>query len=1583
MPDIIDLYQDQSQQDGSASVQDDYSRTLNGDISQPLRPNRNAELDAQDMRTAVAIRSERTGETLLDSLIAVTNEQADAFEAAYTEQGLYKRVVKDGLTAATSESVAAAETIDEVNGALSDSAAVSDELDAELSPEDTLVNAIGRPTANQWDMATRDYEVRHMTAQMKMYRSMLEYVPKETRQQITDGLMTIADYLSGADLLDMVKVAKFIGMDTESLGPFGTWTHKFGDYWKGYIVAFKTLTPEEQVDEFDRLLKYVGSEQTGLQTIVLLEQLLRPGSEFEQTGLWYDVVDPYNPIMMDVEQILLVGSLVTLPLKLIRKTATMATLHKAYTRLGQIEKALDVLEAGRGLKGEEFRNFIGGITTKSEVAGTVDAAVGATTNAKVPVVLTRENIARFYKAVADADRKGIAPAEQYSHAKAQVAANMMMDELTDPNVLRRTVAFESAFLPEHAAPMMKKRIIEAHKAIDNTLVDSVDFNYDAAGNLLDTVTLHVSKTGEKLPGYVDIDDAGIMHYVSSDMVDAPVRVRLDDVKLSFNDITGSYEVKGGSWKDFGPIRYLLSPKGGAIGKTEDEAVQAGLRLNNTSQAVDNALNAAWEMALSPLGKNPFKKSKSIARIEKALKASDEWIEDGIEVGKTMSRDELADFELTAAEMDTYYNIKYLSDRMFDLKDSEARRVAVMKDFVNIHIPKLVSEDGVVFAGRSKNMGQVVENVNEIREQRFQYVYDTTLQREIGSDTVARHWNTNESFKGKKIIRLHSGSRKGLNPSKEGETYKYIIVDESYITDLPPSILSRRKFHVPRVYQRSQYWVREFDNNGNFIRTVRRFDNAEEADMFAADVKAGKFGGNQKHSYITQSEGDFMRMNEEESLFEGVNGIVDSLYTSSRAANKIPFGHPDIELARKFGRTAEAVDRENTMLSLRRSMSSLAMHMPRNEWRMGEEVKLRNTIRQHLGEVAAKEWKGLREPVPYHGNREMAEAIEIRRQKVAKIAGIQDQSEWWYHKMLRRLYEWSVRPSNKMPKVLKDPFSITTYWAYQKNPANMLKAIGFNYHLGFFRQDQLWVQSQAAVVALSTKITRPDKILKIIDEQRFLRQLMFATDDEARAVLKATTINADDMLDKIKLLRRTGLMDGMENNADIEALVRGYGITAHAAAQLSRTQALFYYWGVSIGRGVSFLSAVDDFQSGAVLFKGKSLKGIPISKYSDDVVKAIHSRANQYELNLGKANAALWQDGVPGTFTQFGQIFAKLVENVFPIDRGFTGVERAKIAVGQLAAYGVVGIPFMGLVVGHIINYAFDDPEEFFKWAAENPAKYEAIAGGFWGLFFNYAFGADIAAGNRGAIASILEEMYFSAMDDEEGFQITELLVGPHGAFWSSGYNTTKQLYDLSLNIYANRKVSDADFKQAGMALLRLTGSGTKLDKALAMHNFHASWSASGRKLWEDDASFMTEVFTATGFSPARDMKSFTMSQILRYNNRKDKAVEDALVMYAHEYVVAVSQNTYGDLSQEMSDRLGTRVQAMLEAAYPDDEEKQRVIRKRYRERMQDPQTVEDKVVSRYMKMLLSEKVDTIMKRGDFKAIAAEKLIYEEKVKEQQ
>jgi hypothetical protein len=273
---------------------------------------------------------------------------------------------------------------------------------------------------------------------------------------------------------------------------------------------------------------------------------------------------------------------------------------------------------------------------------------------------------------------------------------------------------------------------------------------------------------------------------------------------------------------------------------------------------------------------------------------------------------------------------------------------------------------------------------------------------------------------------------------------------------------------------------------------------------------------------------------------------------------------------------------------------------------------------------------------------------------------------------------------------------------------------------------------------------------------------------ARAA-KAGGFEVDEFKHLLHDWRKSGLMDTVATNADLDAIKNGFHLDKGAFARLASKSLFFYREGESFTRGYAFLTTREAYLKANKLPKG--------AKLTDKQLIEVVEMATDRMLNLNRANRAAWQKGVISIPTQFWQVTTKFLEAMLHPNtkrRGsFTAGQRTKIAVGQLGLYGAAGVPFGTMLVNNIMEANDIGPQDVSEgWKA-------SIENGLGGFLTEWMFDEAVSIGQRGAYASQVEQVAKDLL--REQMSVAKFVGGAGGHVAGRALNALNQLSPMILD----------------------------------------------------------------------------------------------------------------------------------------------------------------------------------------------------------
>ena len=875
--------------------------------------------------------------------------------------------------------------------------------------------------------------------------------------------------------------------------------------------------------------------------------------------------------------------------------------------------------------------------------------------------------------------------------------------------------------------------------------------------------------------------------------------------------------------------------------TAKDAADSAVRLDSTTANVGDQLRVLQAQALKvvigtsglkaflPGIKGVFKSPRQkLAELDDVLLTGDSAV-DGVTGtrGVVYSVDELKGgvngVRLDDDQIEAYYNLRGIYDSLFQIRNAEKRKELMDKGNIQV----LVS--GAATVGRVRETP--ADAATSLRQAGDKTVWDDVAQKEIPVNDLNLEKMYDQGYVLTKLTDAVQGGDNSYNA--------VLVMRNSSLSELPQSVMHYKRGYVPKVNKDAYYFAKSSSTvvvNGvsgtnKAAKTHRMFNNKHDADLWVSQ---------QKEPMTVFSD------REMESLNPGSSGLGSGggMYHGARAKNDIPFG---LE-----GKPAE---RFGAFEALSRDIGSLENYVTRNEWRMGMEQKWINTAKGMGLDVDGFNPQLMPNSEKGNGLRKMGEQIQ-------EWTGMASKDERVWESTVASVLEWGIGKGMRSTSVVtKAMLAAKTF-----DPIAAARTGAFHLLLGSFTPVQTWVQAQGASVALSLAAKAKDGgtgVLRAVKNQMMLK---LAEDNINNPVFlsklaKTSGMSVDELTEFATVWNRSGLKQSVLQTADYAAAGRGHGITGDAFKRIGEKGLMFYRAGELFNRRTSFSVAFDEFKRAN---KGK--------KISDDDLKGIMTRANDFMLNLSKANQAQWQKGVFSLPTQFMQVQFKTMETLFGFNGKFSRGERAKIAMGQLALYGTAGIPLSGMALRIYQEQTGVTQADIEKM---NPAKVKLINEGVWGMFFHSTFGADIEVGTRGGAASGMTNFFNDIMFADS--TVGEVITGAAGTIPHRLFKQWVRIKPLIQGMDARGDYTDVDdYKIMLSRLAEITSSWSNVQKAHLMAEYDVIQDMNFYPVVTKDFNPATEFMVALGFQPSAQRKVRDLTQINKARDEYRKGVVNSL-----------------------------------------------------------------------------------------------------------
>lgn len=605
------------------------------------------------------------------------------------------------------------------------------------------------------------------------------------------------------------------------------------------------------------------------------------------------------------------------------------------------------------------------------------------------------------------------------------------------------------------------------------------------------------------------------------------------------------------------------------------------------------------------------------------------------------------------------------------------------------------------------------------------------------------------YKEGKILVKNDGANELEWFSSSDGFVRYALVDAGTVGELPRTVLNKVKNYLPKLREDANYFVknaREVVVNGVKKRKdVTVAYAATEAQARAYLAKLRQTADDIGEEFV---DGDwdikFDREVGQGAMNSDALGVGGGLVRGKRKSTELDWAG-DLD---EGGRT-------DALESLQRYMNITSDRYAMSEWRLEARARVVNEMASinDIGSKAKSEsWGNLRS---------MITSANIKPQRKAKLLSMYDQTSTMMMLPTKtdQAFQGAVRAiGSKFDRAGNEGVAKFMYQMHDKSILDIAKGMTFNLTLGMYNMVQIPVQLLGASVAVSIN---PIAATKAAPRWLMSSALDFVTNEKsAKAFLaksaKDFDIDVTSMANDYAAWRKSGMYEAVvRGNADASSLASRLpydaGFLSKGWAKTVEMGQTPYRMGELSNMRISFFTALE---------REKGLKGKAF-KYDDETIGRVVSRAEQYRLNMSGANKSAFQKGIWALPTQFKQIYTKYMESMFGTH--FTGKEKAKLAIGQMALFGAAGVP----VLNHFTDSFLTDIVglEQGDLTAE---QLTTVKRGGVGWYINHELGVDaLLSGRLTVSADVIEDVRRALIDENVPMFKTML-----GASFTSGDKIT-------------------------------------------------------------------------------------------------------------------------------------------------------------------------------------------------------------------
>ena len=814
--------------------------------------------------------------------------------------------------------------------------------------------------------------------------------------------------------------------------------------------------------------------------------------------------------------------------------------------------------------------------------------------------------------------------------------------------------------------------------------------------------------------------------------------------------------------------------------------------------------------------------------KKEFKKVDKLLLSGDGKGKVFSYSEAVDIGIdgvkyTPKEYKAYLGARKIFDAMYDVMNK--RIIEEMK----IRNVKKVTYNGVERAGKVYD-----EAVSAFRSfstsnthSKWYSVDGKVIKESLTSDLVKDMY-----AKGYKLVRAEGDdlfTTKGINT-------EWAFVKVGDIAELSGRVLSKVPGYVPKIREGANFFLKRKtkvkigDKTVDRLVTERYASNYEDLKKFLATV-------DNPEDYIIRSD---RQMSSAELAAEQIK-VQGGLFTGKRKTSPIPYGTGEVEGTRK-----------TALESLQRYINTIASSMPMSIYREGLRQKWINSAVEAgvLPSYTGKESFAALSVMIDHTHPK-SRFFTQTHQEISFMSGMKTTSE--------QIFDTNLVKLGKYLEGTGIPFSKRlARFAYEnrlQDAINVMKTAAYHTMLGMGNVAQTFIQGSGALVALSVNPVHGMKGLA--------HALDFMVLDQIGRFGNVKQLGKKLDVDAWRLWNKSGMREGVTStNLDYTSIFADAPYDAGVLRKVLSNSDFFVKSGEMFYSRVAFGTAYD-------YMKAKLKRPL-----TDKDLPEIINRAEDYRMNMSRANTSKFQRGLISLPTQFMQVQTKFIEKV--IGNDFTAAEKVRLVGAQAALYGSVGLPFVGTIVepfldGFGIN-AKDTP----------PEKLRIYKNGLMGYLLTEGTGLNIDFGGRVALGNDLAERALSFLIGDTN--AVEMALGPSFSVLERTTDVLERACYVHKIMFHADDVDDATMlagaKVIGTELLNIPASTRNILKAYTMLNSGMYYNKAGKAVFEYREPTFTAAFgQAMGFSNTEVSDWYDLAGVVDPFSNK-KAVEGMATMMA-------------------------------------------------------------------------------------------------------
>lgn len=937
------------------------------------------------------------------------------------------------------------------------------------------------------------------------------------------------------------------------------------------------------------------------------------------------------------------------------------------------------------------------------------------------------------------------------------------------------------------------------------------------------------------------------------------------------------------------LRFATSPNtiAGMDRKTFVQDAEAALFAKSRTQA---GLNQAVDAALAPVNGN----KKSLAKLDTVLKQMD-----GTDIEPTyhqLVHEGIGGQRLTDKEFVAATGLRRVLDDVWYQNNVTVRRELELRGSKSIDIGGGEVQYAKPHADANKAYDSFSADIDN------QIIVDNAgvTYKGMGLDELKAKYG-----EGQVLVKADSSSTQDWFDSSDGFV-RYMLVNKDSIKPLPDVVLNKVKNYLPKLREDANYFIktgRDVVVNGTKRKsevTVAYASTEAQALRYIERLKRAATNAGEEWvdgSYYAAFDREVSKAAHDADVLTSSGGLI----RGKRKSAELDWAG-DLD---EGGRT-DALD------SIQRYMGITADRVSMSEWRLEARSRVVNEVASvpDIGDKArGMDWGAVRSAI---------EGSSMSPQRRAKLLGMYDQTSAMSSIPTKtdQAFQGAVRAVatafDRSGKRGTESIAKYLYQVQDKSVVDIMKGVTFNLTLGMYNMVQIPVQLFGASVAVSIN---PVEATKALPRWLMASSLDFVTNEKAASkflnkIAKEQGLDAKTLQHDYEAWRKSGMYESVvRGSADASSIANRLPYDAgflhkgfSKAVELGQTP---YRMGELSNMRISFFTALEREKG----LKGKSFK------YDDATIGRVVSRAEQYRLNMSGANKAAFQKGIWALPTQFKQIYTKYMESMFGTH--FTGKEKARLAIGQVALFGAAGVPILNHFADETMTNVFGVKEGDLTAEQLITAKRGAL-----GWLINHELDIDAAVSGRLTVSADVIEDIRRAFTDERTPMFKTML----GASFTSG----DKIYDffgnsvLAGNMIIDEYLDDTEglhprTKEAAYlmveSLLEIPGSSRKLLAAKYLAEGLVRKS-DGSPLYTTNPELRDIVARGLGFGSqdTEDLYKLSQSEFKRKDAVKDLSNFYISMLYRMDY--GIREQLEGVVE---SSHINAKVVAdMIDKLHPDD-----------------------------------------------------------------